>query len=325
VISRRTFVGSLAGSLLAAPLVAVAQALPRVAMLFPGSSQQPNELAKVFVQAMGESGYVDGQHLIFDLRYIGTRADELDRVIGELLLLKPAVIITVGTPGAWAAKKATSTIPIVMATVGDPVGQGLVASMARPGGNLTGNAILSEVVIAKRLELLHEVLPKARRIGVLRNSSNPVTAIMSNGAEIAAKQLGLTLQRFDATSTSAVDAVLDEIVRQRPEALMVDQENLFWLTRTTIAQAMLRSKIPSIHAFRESVAEGGLMSYANSTEAMFRRAAVFVVRILKGAKPTDLPIEQPTKFELVINLKTVKALSLTIPPSVLARADEMIQ
>ena len=325
MISRRTFVGSLAGSLLAAPLVAVAQALPRVAMLFPGSSQQPNELAKVFVQAMGESGYVDGQHLIFDLRYIGTRADELDRVIGELLLLKPAVIITVGTPGAWAAKKATSTIPIVMATVGDPVGQGLVASMARPGGNLTGNAILSEVVIAKRLELLHEVLPKARRIGVLRNSSNPVTAIMSNGAEIAAKQLGLTLQRFDATSTSAVDAVLDEIVRQRPEALMVDQENLFWLTRTTIAQAMLRSKIPSIHAFRESVAEGGLMSYANSTEAMFRRAAVFVVRILKGAKPTDLPIEQPTKFELVINLKTVKALSLTIPPSVLARADEMIQ
>jgi len=294
-------------------------------MLYPGSPVQPNQLANAFLEAMRENGYVDGQNVVFDLQYIGTRADELDRVIGELLPLKPTVIITVGTPGAWAAKKATSTIPIVMATVGDPVGQGLVASLARPGGNLTGNAILSEVVVAKRLELLHEVLPRARRIAVLSNSSNPTTAIMSKGLDGAAKQLGLTLQRFDATSPSAVDGALDEIVRQRPDALMVDQENLFWLMRTKIVQSMLRNKIPSVYAFREDAAEGGLMGYANNTQAMFRRAAVFVARILKGARPSDLPNEQPTKFELSINLKTAKVLGLTIPPSVLLRADHVIE
>src|SRR5262249_9067674 len=177
--ARLAILATLALAFFAAPSSPGAQTMPRVAMLYPGSSVQPNELAAVFLEAMRENGYVDGRDLVFDLRYIGTRADELDRVIGELLPLKPAVIITIGTPGARAAKNATSTTPIVMAVVGDPVGQRLVASMAHPGGNLTGNAILSEVVIAKRLELLHEVLPRARRIGVLSNSSNPITEIMS--------------------------------------------------------------------------------------------------------------------------------------------------
>ena len=303
-----------------------AKVLPRVAMLFPGSPAQHNELVQAFLQAMRENGYVDGRDFVFDLRYVGTSGDELDRALNELLPIRPTVIVTIGSQGAWAAKKATSTIPIVMATVADPVGQGLVASLARPEGNLTGNAILTEEVIAKRLELLHELLPKARRIGALGNwSGSPMAAIVSIRLESAAKQLGVTLLRFDAASSSAMDVALDEIARQRPEALMVGQDNVLWLTRSKVAQSMSRYRIPAIYAFKEAVAEGGLMSYANSTGAMFRRAAVFVARILKGGRPSDLPVEQATTFELVINLKTAKALRLTIPTSLLLRADQVIE
>ena len=315
-------------SLIASPRPLWAQSakgLPRVAMLYPGSPVQRNELAQAFLHAMRENGYVDGRDFAFDLRYVGTSAGELDRALGDLLPLAPAVIVTIGSPGAWAAKKATSTIPIVMATVGDPVGQGLVASLARPGGNLTGNAILADEVVVKRLELLHEVLPTARRISVLDNRSNPAQEIAWIRLEAAAKQLGVTLRRFDAPSTSVVAAVLEEIARQRPDALMVSQDNVTFLARSTIVSAISRYRIPAVHPFKEDVVEGGLMSYANSTEAMFRRAAVFVVRILKGARPSELPVEQATKFELFINLKTAKALGLTIPPSLLVRADQVIE
>jgi len=171
---------------------------------------------------MRENGYVDGRDFAFDLRYVATSGDELDRALGELVPLGPAVIVTAGSPAAWAAKKATSTIPIVMALVGDPVGQGLVASLARPGGNLTGNAILGEEVVVKRLELLREVLPKARRISVLDNRSNPAFGNAWTRLEGAAKQLGVPLLRFDAASTSAVDAVLEEIARQRPDGSCPD-------------------------------------------------------------------------------------------------------
>jgi len=297
-------------------------------MLYPGSPQPHNELADAFVQGMRENGYVDGREFVFDLRYVGTRGaawEGVERVIAELLQLRSAVIVTIGSQGARAAKKATSTTPIVMATVGDPVGLGLVTSLAQPGGNITGNAILSEVTAAKRLELLHEVLPKARKIGVLGNRSNPAAANNLRHLESAAKQLRLTLVHFDAASASEVDEALDEIARQRPEALMVAQDSVFYLTRSKIAQSMLRARIPAIYSFREAVAEGGLMSYANSSGAMFRRAATFVVRILKGDKPSDLPIEQAMTFELVINLKTAKVLGLTIPPSVLLRADRVIE
>jgi len=297
-------------------------------MLYPGSPQPHNELADAFVQGMRENGYVDGREFVFDLRYVGTRGaawEGVERVIAELLQLRSAVIVTIGSQGARAAKKATSTTPIVMATVGDPVGLGLVTSLAQPGGNITGNAILSEVTAAKRLELLHEVLPKARKIGALGNRSNPAAANNLRHLESAAKQLRLTLVHFDAASASEVDEALDEIARQRPEALMVAQDSVFYLTRSKIAQSMLRARIPAIYSFREAVAEGGLMSYANSSGAMFRRAATFVVRILKGDKPSDLPIEQAMTFELVINLKTAKVLGLTIPPSVLLRADRVIE
>jgi putative ABC transport system substrate-binding protein len=302
-----------------------AQVLPRVALLFPVVGAQGNKLQKAFVHGMRENGYVDGHDVVLDVRYAGTRADELDRVMSELLPLGPAVIVTVGSQGAWAAKKATATIPIVMAVVADPVGQGLVASLAQPGGNITGNAILTEVVIAKRLELLHELLPKAQRIGVLENRSNPVFAIVSARLESAAKQLGLTLLRFDAASSGAVETALGEIARQRPDALMVFQDNVFYLTGPKIVQLMSRHRIPAIYAFKEAVAGGGLMSYANSSEAMFRRAAVFVARILKGARPSDLPVEQASTFELAVNLKTAKALGLTIPLSLLQRADQVIE
>ena len=291
--------------------------LPRVVFLYPGPPVQPDKLGNAFVQGMRDNGYVDGKDFALDERYVGTGGEELGRVIAELLPLRPDVIVTVGSQVAWAAKRATSTIPIVMAVAGDPVGQGLVTSLAKPGGNVTGNAILAEATILKRLELLHEILPKARRIGVFQNPSNPMYAMQWNRLESAAKQLGLTLLRFDAGSPTAVDTALTEVARQRPDAVLVGQDNVFFLTRSKLAQSMSRQRVPAIYGFREAVAAGGLMSYANSTEAMFRRAAMFVARILKGAKPSDLPVEQATTFELVINLKTAKALGLTIPPSVL--------
>lgn len=277
---------------------------------------------------MRENDYVQGRDFVFDLRYVGTPGgtwEGLERVIAELLRLRSDVIVTIGSQGAWAAKKATSTIPIVMATVADPVGQGLVASLAQPGGNITGNAILTEVVATKRLELLHSVLPKARKIGVLTNRSNPAAAILLSRLESAAKQLSVTLVHFDASSASEVDPALEEIARQRPEAVFVEQDSVFYLTRAKIAQRMLRERIPAIYSFREAVAEGGLMSYANSTKSMLRKAATFVVRILKGARPSDLPIEQPTTFELAINLKTAKALGLTIPQTLLLQADQVFE
>lgn len=302
--------------------------LPRVAMLYPGEPLPSNELADVFEEAMREGGYVHGRDVVFDLRYVGTPDgtwERLERVISELLQLRLDVIVTIGSQGALAAKKATSTIPIVMATVADPVGQGLVTSLAQPGGNITGNAILTEVVVAKRLELLHSVLPKARKIGFLMNRSNPSAAIILSSLESAAKQLSVTLVHFAASSASEVNAALEQIARQRPEAVMVDQDSVFYIARARIAQRMVREKIPAIYSFREAVADGGLMSYANSTKAMLRRAAIFVVRILKGARPSDLPIEQATTFELEINLKTAKALGLTIPPSLLLQATNVIE
>ena len=314
--------------LLAVSLAAEAQPariLPRVAVLYPGSPPQGNQTTRPFLQGMRENGYVDGKDFTFDPRYVGTRGDEMERAIAALLLLKPDVIVTVGSQGAWAAKRATSTIPIVMALAADPVGQGLVSSLAKPGGNVTGNAILTEVVIVKRLELLHELLPKARRIASLQNPSSPMYAILWNRLESAAKQLGLTLLRFDAASPTALDTALAEVALQRVDAMIVGQDNLFYAARSKIAQSMSRARVPAIHAFREAVDDGGLMSYANSREAMFRKAASFVVRILKGARPSDLPVEQATTFEMVINLKTAKTLGLIIPPSLLVRADQVIE
>jgi len=321
---RRFLLTSLAGAV-AAPLTAWAQAPARVTVLSPGTPVPHDDLAKAFVLGIHDHGFVDGQDFVLDVRYVGTRADEVDRVVAELLPLRPSVIVTVGSHGAWAAKKATSTIPVVMAVVADPVGQGLVTSLAQPGGNLTGNAILSEAVSSKRLELLHEALPKARRIGVLENTSNPAYAFVLNGLDASAKQLGLSLVRFDAASPGAVETALEQIGRQRPDALLVAQDSLFYLTRAKIVQSVARQRTPGIYPFREAVTEGGLMSYANSNQAMFREAARFVARILRGAKPSDLPVEQARTFELVINLGTAKALGLTIPPSLLARADQVIE
>lgn len=302
----------------------------RVGVLFPGPPASHDELIndesyKALVQGMRDSGYIDGKDFTLDVHHFGTRADELDRAIAALLPRKPDVIVTVGSQSARAAKKATSTIPIVMAVVGDPVGQGLVTSLARPGGNLTGNSILAEETIVKRLDLLHETLPRARRIGVLLNPSNPSYPLLWNRLQSAATRLGLLLLRFDATSPTALDAALEKIAGEHPDAVMMGQDNLFYFGGSKIAEAMARQRIPAIYGFRETVAEGGLMSYANSTKAMFRNAAKFVSRILNGAKPSDLPVEQATTFELVVNLKTAKTLGIKIPQTVLLRADRTIE
>jgi len=213
----------------------------------------------------------------------------------------------------------------VAVTIADPVGQKIVASLARPGANITGNAILGEVLVAKRVELLREVLPKAKRVGYLANPSNPVTPAVLEHLRAAATKLGVDVVQFNASNVGELDEVLKVIANQRLDALMLGGDALFSIFGKRIAESVLKSRVPAIHAFSEAVIDGGLISYAASTQEFFHNAAKFVHRILNGAKPGDLPIEQPTRVEMFINLKTAKALGVTIPQSVLLRADRVIE
>ena len=240
---RRFFLTSLAAVVAAPRAVEAQQATlrPRVAVLYPGSPVQQNALVEAFVHGMRDHGYVDGKDFALDVHYIGTHVDELQRATAAVVGSRPEVIVTVGSPGAWAAKRATATNPIVMTVAADPVGQGLVASLAKPGGNITGNAILTEAAILKRLEFVHEAFPKARRIGILQNPSNRMYAILWERLRAAAKPLGVTLLPFDTISAAALDSALHEIARQRPDAVIVGQDNIFYLTRSTIVGAMSRA------------------------------------------------------------------------------------
>ena len=324
--TRREFMCTLAGGLLVAPLAAEAQEqkagkVYRIGFLRAG--QPPKPWVEAFQQGLRERGYVDGQNVVLEFRFTDGSFDQLPRLAEELVRLKVDVILASAAPPALVAKKATTSVPIVFVNVFDPVELGLIPSLGRPGGNITGLANSSADLAGKRLELLRELVPKLRRVAVFWDSSNPTNPIQLKGAEVAARTLGLQLQPAPVQGPSDFDAAF-KAARGANGLLLLDSP-LFTTHRARLSGLAATSRLPAISALREFVEVGGLISYGVDFPDSFRRAATYVDKILKGAKPADLPVEQPTKYELVINLKTAKALRLTIPQLVLARADEVIQ
>ncbi len=278
-----------------------------------------------FRQGLTELGYMEGQNLAIEYRSANGSAERFPALAGELVRLKVNVIVTRGTPAALAAKHATTTIPIVMASSGDPVGTGLVSSLAHPGGNVTGLSAFATEIQGKQLEVLREMVPQIARIAFLFNMTNAVLRAQWREAEPVARSVGLQPQLLDVRTMRDLEPAFDTAVGQRVGAVIVGIDALTQAYRGQIVDMLARRGLPSISREREFVDAGGLMSYGIHYADSYRRAAVYVDKILKGAKPADLPVEQPTKFELVINLKTAKALGLAIPQSIVVRADEIIQ
>ena len=314
--------------ILPTPLRADAQPsgkVPRIGFLgatFAASYAKPVETLR---QGLRELGYVEGQNIHIEYQWAEGKYDRLADLAAELVRLKVNLIVTHGTPGARAAKLATTTIPIVMVGAGDPVGSGLVASLARPGGNVTGLSTISQQLSAKRLELLKETLPKASRVAFLWNPANPHHAADLEETQLAAKALRIALLPIGVKDPNEFESAFVAMTQAHAAALLVMPDPLFRTYRTQIVEFAAKSRLPAAYDERENVAAGGLMAYGVSQTDLYRRTATYVDKILKGAKPADLPVEQPTRFELIINLRTAKALGLTIPPSVLIRADQVIE
>jgi putative ABC transport system substrate-binding protein len=332
VTTRRAFIGTLAG-MLAAPLSAQAQQpakVPRIGWLLSGSLEAPETRALLgaFRQGAHERGYVEGQNIVIEYRPAEGRIDRFPALAADLVRLKVDLIVAGSTAAARAAQQATTTIPIVAPTMGDPVGDGFVASLARPGGNITGLTFLGPALTPKRLELLKEALPKISRLAGLWHPgalSEQTTKDMLSQTETAARTLGVRLQLVGVRSLDELDRAFSTIASQRADAFLMFPSAMFFNERRRVIDLAAKHRLPSVYVSKEFVELGGLISYGASIADLFRRAAVYVDKILKGAKPADLPVEQPTKFELVINLKTAKTLGLTMPPSLLQRADEVIQ
>ena len=328
MMGRRTFLAMGAGSLLAAPLAAEAQVAGKMARIAVLGATRPEDLPQWegLRQGLRERGYVEGQNIVIDYRWAQGRFERLPALAADLAGLKPAVIVAFVTQSSVAARKATSTIPIVMVAVADPIGAGLVPSLARPGGNVTGNSSVSVEVTGKSLELLKEVAPERRRMAVLWNPANAVFQNqMVKEAEAASRRLRLQVQTIAARDASEIDKAFQLMTRERAEALAVLSDPIFISVRTHIVALAVKGRLPSVSGNRQYADAGGVMSYGPNFYELYRRAAGYVDRILRGAQPGDLPIEQPTKFELVLNLKTAKALGLTVPQSLLQRADQVIE
>jgi ABC-type uncharacterized transport system substrate-binding protein len=321
----------LAVSLTLAPPVVEAQRVAnmyRVGLVVPGSASGGR--TEAFRQGLRVLGYVEGQNIVIEVRYADGRADRLPNLVAELVNLKVDVLVIEGNAGINAGRNATKTIPIVMAPSGDPLGAGFVASLARPGGNLTGLSLLLTGLAQKRLELLREAVPTASRVAVLwspsRRATGSITADLGFAeTQRAAEALRVQLQSIEVDGPADFDRAFSMMRRDHTNALVLISNSLLFTHRGRLTELARKHQIPAMFEFREFVDAGGLMAYGANLDDLSRRAASYVDKILKGAKPADLPIEQPTKFELVINLKTAKALGLTIPQSVLLRADEVIQ
>lgn len=312
----------------AIPLAAAAQPAAKVHRIgFIGNSTPALEsnLVDPFREGLRERGYVEGRNLVIEYRWAEGDYARLPALVADLIASKVDVLVAAGTPVALAVKRATTTVPMVMVAVGDPVGTGLVASLARPGGNLTGLVSISPDLEGKRLELLREVVPKLDQVSVLTNSANPYTTISEEHIRAAAHVLRLRMHFVNVRAEPELDQALEAIARERPGGLVMLADRVFLHNRARIADFATRNRIPGMYAYSELVDAGGLMSFGPSYPGMHHRAAYFVDKILKGVRPADLPMEQPAKFELIVNLKTARALGLTIPQSVLLRADRLIQ
>jgi len=329
-LRRREVLTLLGGAAVAWPLAAHAQqqagTVPRIGFLGLTSPSDRPSLLDAFRQGLRELGWVEGQNIVIDYRYAEGRVDRLPDLAAELVRLKVDLIVSEGTQGVTAARNATETIPIVMITVRDPVGTGLIASLARPGGNVTGMSGSAGLeIVAKQLELLKETVPKIRRVAILSNPANAYHPLANREVTVAARSLGVQLQLLEARGPTEFDGAFAAMATERAGGLLVVSDAIFNSNRTRLADLAARSRLPAAYGVRESVEAGGLMSYGTSFLDLYRRGAAYVDKILKGAKPADLPVEQPTKFELVINLKTARALGLEVPPTLLARADEVIE
>jgi putative ABC transport system substrate-binding protein len=326
-MERRTFLGVVAGGLLAAPLAAEAQQaakIHRIGFLSPSSSADPSIL-DAFREGLREVGYVEGQNITIASRWAEGKYDRLPGLAAQLVGLKVDIIVATAVPAIRAAKEATRTIPIIMAVVVDPMATGLVASLARPGGNITGLSSMAPQMTGKQLEMLKEVVPKASLVAVLWNPANAGNAPQIQQAQDAARALSVRLQPLGARGSSEIDSAFATMTSTQSGAVIVLVDAMLLDHRTQIADLAARRRLPAVYGLRDHAAAGGLMAYGPNRLDIVRRAATYVDKILKGAKPGDLPIEQPTKFELVINLRTAKALGLTIPPSLLQRADQVIE
>ena len=279
-------------------------------------------------RGLRELGYEEGKNLVIDYRWAEDDFDRLPKLAAELVSLKVDVIVTHGTPGSRAAKQATTTVPIVMAAVGDPVRSGLVASLARPGGNLTGNSILEFDLTLKRLQLVKEIVPNASRVGLFDVPGTQIGTVQEGGArnvDSAAALLGIKVHRFGIREPNDLASALATMVKERTDALIVRTDALLAVHYREIARLAVQHRLPTIGGGKQFIEAGGLLAYSVNVDETYRHAAVYVDKVLRGAKPADLPIEQPTKYVLAVNLKTAKLLGLTIPQSLLLRADEVIQ
>ncbi|OGQ78534.1 MAG: hypothetical protein A3F90_03815 [Deltaproteobacteria bacterium RIFCSPLOWO2_12_FULL_60_19] len=300
--------------------------IPRIGYLTASSLSAQSARIEAFRQGLRELGYVEGKNIVIEFRYAEGKFDRLPELAAELVRLKVDVIVTAGPIVTRAAKEATLTIPIVMAQDADPVGSGFVASLARPGGNITGLATLAPEISGKQLELLKEIVPKLSRVAVFGTSTRPGNAQALRETELAAGAFGVKLQYLDVLSPKDIETAFRAAGKGRAHAVLMNVSGGIALSqRTEIAELAVKSRLPAIYVAPEFVEAGGLMTYGVSLTDLFRRAATYVDKILKGAKPADLPVEQPKKFELVINLKAAKQIGLTIPPNVLVRADKVIK
>jgi putative tryptophan/tyrosine transport system substrate-binding protein len=325
-IRRREFLAALGSAAATWPLAARAQQagkIHRIGWLSPGSFE-PNTLA-AFLNALRELGWIEGKNIAFERRYAENRVERLPELAAELVRLNVDIIVAIGTLAPLAAHRSTTTIPIVMTNSGDPLGSGLVASLAHPGGNVTGMSLMASELGGKRLELLREVLPRLASVAVLWNAVNPHPAAAFKETQAAGQTLGVEVRSLEVRSPDDFDGAFEAARRQRPDALITVEDPLTFNHRERIAEFTAGQHLPAMYGLKEYVTAGGLMSYGASNADSFRRAAGYVDKILKGAKPADLPVQQPTMFEIVINLKAARTLGLEIPPTLLARADEVIE
>jgi len=325
---RRQFITLLGGAAATWPLAARAQQpakIPRIGFLGNSTATMEANLIGPLRDGLRELGYEEGRNVIIEFRWADGKYDQFPALVAELLAAKVDVIITAGTPATLAIKKATSMVPLVFIAVGDPVGTGVVPNLGRPGGNITGLSSIAPDLEGKRLELLREVVPKLSHVAFFLNPANAFHTASMRQARVAAQSLGIKLQPMEVNKSEQLDGAFASIVKEKPDALLILADRVFLHNRKRMMEFAIQQRLPSVNAYRELVEAGGLISYGPSYEDMHRRAAVYVDKILKGTKPADLPIEQPTKFTLLINLKTAKTLGLTVPPTLVARADELIE